>query len=923
MSNLKLWIIVWLIGTSGLARAETWFINSADFPIGQGVQMLADPSRVMTFEEAILAKNEGKFKPEERKVPNYGFTGQAYWFHFQAQTDGKVLGPWFFVMENPLVDFIDLYFQKDGQWVRKVSGDRMLFEKRDLKHRYFHFEVPLQAEAPTEFYVRLQTLGASEFKMSFESKAEVMKKDHESQLVQGAFIGLMLIMIAYYLMMAIGAKSFEYFCLCWYWASLLVFKLVMNGLAFEYLWPESIWWSNISSAFLAPMTFLAAAFATIKFLPVHQFPRLQKTFIFFMSLLTACCIGSFFLPYIYLKAYIVIGLCTSLTILFASILSQKKGYKPARFFLLSWISMIVASLIYGMQKIGILPVTPLTVNCLELGTAVQVLFMAIGASDKINEINLQIRRAQKAALEAQIEARRLTETMNVELEHKVKLRTNELWEQTKGMGVMLDNIQQGICTIDANGAIHQQYSKFLEQILGTRQLQGKSLYEQLIDRSDLSSDMKAQLSTAISFGFGQDSLSFDSNQHLLPKKLHYIHGSQNKYLEVDWAPIEDHEGNVQKVLAAVRDVTEVKKAEEVAASRQHELEIIGQILEIPASKFKRFLQSARSLLDHCQIMLESHDKNFDWNVLLRNIHTIKGNARTYSFADISRIVHDVETELFNLDQKNINTKDMAHVNEHIQQIRSVLDIYEFVHDQKLKRGDQAELESSLMQLSLLIGPTLNFVTTESRELLTKVLTRLDKFSANSFYMLIKPVVASLPSLARQLKKVPPTVVIEGQDFYLDSAGQERMEDIFVHLFRNSLDHGFSEQVSGKITLKIEHDGEETRIVYEDSGAGLNMAVLRAKGLEKNLIQSQATENEVAELIFLSGISSAHKVTEISGRGVGMEAVKAFVEKLGGHLHLALGAAGNAPTHRHFQLLIKLPPQNLVSLQTEDQDSKAA
>jgi len=124
-----------------------------------------------------------------------------------------------------------------------------------------------------------------------------MRKDHENQMIQGTFIGLMLIMISYYILMAIGARSFEYFCLSWYWTALLMFKLVMNGLAFEYLWPESVSWANQASGLSVPFVFLAASFATTQFLPIRNFPRLQKVFYFFMSALGACCIGSFFLPY--------------------------------------------------------------------------------------------------------------------------------------------------------------------------------------------------------------------------------------------------------------------------------------------------------------------------------------------------------------------------------------------------------------------------------------------------------------------------------------------------------------------------------------------------------------------------------------------------------------------------------------------------
>jgi HPt (histidine-containing phosphotransfer) domain-containing protein len=888
-------------------------LESQVLPIGTGTKVFVDSSREMTFEQVQQAWSEGRFEDETKAVPNYGFTGFAYWFHFEIRDSGRVQGPWFFSMESPLVDFIDLYYRNtDGTWVHKASGDRLPFEERGLKHRFFYFPLPLSSDQPTAVFVRMQTQGASQFVMSIQSQAAVSAEDHESQLAQGAFIGLMAIMIAYYLLMAIGARSLEYLSLSLHWSGILLFKLVINGLAYEYLWPRSPWWGNVASAFSVPFVFLMAGFATYKFLGLSDYRRTSKIFKVLLSLLAIGTLGSFVLPYSTLKIFLAIGLCTVIAILVTSVYTLLSGYQSARFFLLSWISIIVASLVYGLQKSGLLPVSFLTTYSVEIGAAIHVLLMAIGASDKINAINMAIRRAQKEALEAQIEARRLTETMNIELERQVKERTEELWQQTKGMSVMLDNIQQGICTIDGGGSIHPQYSQFLERVVGTKDLSGKSLYEVLFDRSDLSAEDRSQLRTAIGFSMGQDSLGFEGNQHLLPRQMKLQSAKGSQYLEVDWAPIEGPHGDIQKILAAVRDITSVKKAEEAAAARQHELEIIGQILEIPASKFKRFISSTSRLLDDCEQIVQAGPRVIDWPVLLRNIHTIKGNARTYSFHELSQVTHEVETDLFTFDLTQAAAAQHTQLQHQLARIRTLIQTYEQVHDIKLKRKDQAELELNLMKLSQLVGPNLAALPEEPRHQLARVLGSLDRFSANSFGTILRPLVSSLDGLAKMLGRQVPEVRIEGQDFYLDVAGQERIEDIFVHLFRNSLDHGFDPDLQGQITIQIEHTGDATRLIYQDNGSGLNLKVLKEKGLRSQHIHENASEEAVANLIFLTGISSATKVTEISGRGVGMEAVKAFIESLGGTLQLKLTGMGPSPDYRRFSLTLQLPPQIQVN-----------
>jgi two-component system chemotaxis sensor kinase CheA len=138
------------------------------------------------------------------------------------------------------------------------------------------------------------------------------------------------------------------------------------------------------------------------------------------------------------------------------------------------------------------------------------------------------------------------------------------------------------------------------------------------------------------------------------------------------------------------------------------------------------------------------------------------------------------------------------------------------------------------------------------------------------------------------------IEMEGKDTELDKTIIEAIKDPLTHLVRNSVDHGIElpeERVkvgkarAGRLILRAFHEGGQVNIEISDDGAGLNVERIRKKAIERGLIGGEQagrmSEREIFNLIFLPGFSTAEKVTNVSGRGVGMDVVKTNVEKIGG------------------------------------------
>ncbi|MEK9497816.1 chemotaxis protein CheA [Photorhabdus sp. P32] len=165
-----------------------------------------------------------------------------------------------------------------------------------------------------------------------------------------------------------------------------------------------------------------------------------------------------------------------------------------------------------------------------------------------------------------------------------------------------------------------------------------------------------------------------------------------------------------------------------------------------------------------------------------------------------------------------------------------------------------------------------------------------------------------PRLVRDLasklnKKVDLTLV--GSSTELDKSLIERIIDPLTHLVRNSLDHGIEEPEArlaegkpetGNLTLSAEHQGGNICIEVVDDGAGLNREKILAKAMSQGLSVSENMSNEeVAMLIFAPGFSTAEVVTDVSGRGVGMDVVKRNIQEMGGQIQINFQAGKGTVT----------------------------
>ncbi|MPW06333.1 HAMP domain-containing protein [Paraburkholderia sp. CNPSo 3155] len=514
---------------------------------------------------------------------------------------------------------------------------------------------------------------------------------------------------------------------------------------------------------------------------------------------------------------------------------------------------------------------------------------------------------------------------------KIQQSSLQLKQKTADIQAMLQNMQQGILTVVEGVVVHPEYSAYLEAIFETREIADRPLLDLVFGGTDINSDELSQIEAALHACIGEDSMNFEFNQHLLVNEIAKpMADGRVKTLDLSWSAITDEHDVVQRLMLCVRDVTELRALAAEAGEQKRRLEMIGEILAVSQEKFHHFVESATGFISENERIIRQHHEPSHEAVaeLFRNMHTVKGNARTYSLQHLTGVVHETEQRYDALRRADSGEAwDQKLLIEDLQRVKAALETYATINEVSLGRkgpGQKSAMDRYLIvdreliqkQLDLLesADPADRDALVSMRESLQRELRLL---GTESIYEALAGVLESLPSLAAELGKEAPVVSIDNNGYRVRSEISHTLRNVFTHLLRNSVDHGIEpaaeriangKDAAGVIELEVGVDHHALQITISDDGRGLALAKIRAAAIERGWIDADAalSDEAIAELIFRSGFSTAQSVSEISGRGVGMDAVRDFVRREHGRIELRFTDDRRGADYRRFQTVVSFP-----------------
>ncbi|MDR6738787.1 signal transduction histidine kinase [Herbaspirillum sp. 1173] len=528
---------------------------------------------------------------------------------------------------------------------------------------------------------------------------------------------------------------------------------------------------------------------------------------------------------------------------------------------------------------------------------------------------------------------------------KIEEASAQVRQKTADMQAMLQNIPQGILTIVDGNKVHPEYSAFLETVFDTTDIAGRDVMELVFSNTNLGADTLSQIEAIGGACIGEDVMNFSFNEHLMVGEIEKTMADGSvKILDLSWSPITDEQDMVIRLMLCVRDVTELRHLAAEANEQKRELEMIGEILAVAPAKFAEFIVSARRFLDENEQIVHQNPQATAFAIakLFRNMHTIKGNGRTYGLLHLANVVHHTEQHYDDLRHPASGAVwNQEQLLLQLAQVREIIDRYARINDVTLGRGasagaggdqvlpgyqrhvltiDRKHIQESLLRLE-------NVNTANLHELVAvrnDVRRTLRLLGTETIEEVLAPVIDSLPALASDLGKSAPVVQIDDNGYVVHSFASPLLQNVFMHLIRNAVDHGLEsgeerlakgKPEAGTIKLEMGVMEDMFQMALSDDGRGLALHKVRQIAIEKQLISVDQvlTDAEIARLILQPGFSTRSEVTEVSGRGVGMDAVLDFVTREHGKIEIRFMDSEEGAAFRAFQIIVMLPENVAVEV----------
>ena len=467
------------------------------------------------------------------------------------------------------------------------------------------------------------------------------------------------------------------------------------------------------------------------------------------------------------------------------------------------------------------------------------------------------------------------------------------------------NIKQAIFTVTPELLINDQHSKYVNDVFGLESISGSDL--NFLFNEEQKEKTALELTEGLELAFLQPEtwemispILLDEHVYFKPNK---VGGDEKRDLKFEWNPIFVKDKLV-KIMVICLDVTDQKRLEsEIAnqeAAHDEQLEILSQIIALPVETVEQFVKDTSRMVKETDTLLNKAKQGMDQNTLsglMRTMHTIKGSARHFKLISIQDKAHDLESHIVEISesdhpQEKMNSLYSQLVQEWAPLKSSVNDVEIFYRKTMNKGSDPKEDLSGTVSIPVKkIERILSAVTNTNRK---TVPTRAVQNSIRGLIQVpAKTLFDRLESLARALAdelKHPLIIERNGDETLMDFRMAGPLHDGFLHAIRNSIDHG-AEDVETRLSKGKDapmHIKMHAKISYghliieiSDDGAGIDVEKVREKVIQRGLVHEEkfkhSPSDRVVQYIFEPGLSTKEQVSDISGRGVGMDVVKDVVE----------------------------------------------
>lgn len=451
--------------------------------------------------------------------------------------------------------------------------------------------------------------------------------------------------------------------------------------------------------------------------------------------------------------------------------------------------------------------------------------------------------------------------------HQSERAQAALGTRNEQMQAVLDHVDQGLLVLDQEGRVHAERSARSDAVLGA--IEPGERFVAVLARLDPAFAGWWEMSWE---QLADGVLPLEMALHQMPDELH----RDGAFLHLECRPIHAAGDRWERMLVVVTDRTSEREAEDARAAQE---ETLGMFRRMVADR-----QGAVGFLDEGERLVRGIDDPGETSMvhLRRRIHTLKGNAGLFGIRRVSEACHEVEQRMADTGEPP-STADR-------QAIRAVWDRLRSHVDPLLRGHDRDRLVITEADYQALLGAVRRG---DPQDVLEERLLGWLRTPTATFLARVE---AQAVALAERLGKAPLTVRVEAGALRLAEETWAPFWSAFAHAVRNALDHGLPppDERAGELVLGAVLEGARFVVSIRDNGRGMDWEAVRRKAVAQAL--SAETHDDLVAALFVDGMTTREAATEVSGRGIGMAALKEATEALEGTIEIE-SATGEGTTLR--------------------------
>lgn len=383
--------------------------------LAHNAEYIEDRDGHLTIDDLI--NHTRSFKQVAKEVIGFGLTPSYFWIKstVRNETDERLFIK---IGSNPLTD-IQVFETTNKQLQKQYhAGNWLPFFKREVKNIDYLFPLQVLKNDESTIYIRVMHFRGTQFPLSTGTLKAYYVSNSGRIFIDGIYYGLMLLMILYNLFIHLSLRDTSYLYYITYVFLIALLNASMDGYAFEYLW-QSLPAINAYEDIIAALVGISGILFVTHFLNTKANAPLFHIIFICLFVAYVATIAIIATQHFLLGSSVMetVSLLSVLCTFIAAYVIMRKGYKPAKFFLIAWSLLLVSIIVFILKDFNLVPYNYLTTNSLKMGSGVEALLLSIALADRINLYRKEKAEAQKELIQSLREKTTMQHEM-LELEAK-------------------------------------------------------------------------------------------------------------------------------------------------------------------------------------------------------------------------------------------------------------------------------------------------------------------------------------------------------------------------------------------------------------------------------------------------------------------------------------------------------------------------